>query len=148
MGIALELYEKDFFAWTQEQLNIIKKKAFDKLDIRHLQEELQIMGASEKRELASRLEVLLMHLLKWKYQPDLRCNSWKYTIEEQRDQLKYHLEDNPSLKTPQYFNSMFTRAFKSAVRDAARETGLAKSFFPDSCEWTVKQILNDKFFPG
>lgn len=147
MGTATDLYKQDFFAWTQEQARLIKQKALEKLDLSHLQEELNIMGASEKRELASRLELLLMHLLKWEYQPDLKCNSWKYTIDEQRDQLKYHLEDNPSLSSPEYFDTIFKRAFKSATREAAKETGLSKSTFPEICKWSIKQILEDTFFP-
>ena len=148
MRAATTLYEKDFYAWTREQANLIETKSLNKLDLIHLQQQLQIRGASEKRELASRLEVLLVHLLKWKYQPDLKCNSWKYTIEEQRDQLRYHLEDSPSLGSPEYLDIIFKRAFNSAIRDAAKETGLSKSFFPETCEWTFAQILDNEFYPN
>lgn len=98
------LYEKDFYAWIKEQTNLIQTKNLEQLDLIYLQQELQMMGASEKRELASRLKVLLIHLLKWKHQPNFKCNSRKYTIEEQRDQLKYHLEDNPSLGSLEYLD--------------------------------------------
>jgi hypothetical protein len=147
MSTTLNLYEKDFFAWTQEQLELLKKKAFDKLDLSHLQEELQSMGAREKRELTNRLAILLMHLLKWKYQPNLKCNSWKYTIVEQRDQLKYHLKDNPSLGNIEYLDTIFKQAFKSAINNALKETGLSESAFPEACEWTIEDVLNDEFFP-
>ena len=80
MEAALSLYEKDFFAWTQEQARLIKAKAFDKLDISHLFEEVEDMGNRHADEVESRLSVLLMHLLKWKYQPNLQSKSWQLTV--------------------------------------------------------------------
>jgi hypothetical protein len=143
----LNLYETDFFAWTQEQAKLIKKKAFNDLDIKHLFDEVMSMGTREKSELTSRLTVLLMHLLKWKYQPSRQCRSWQLTIDEQRDQIKYHLADNLSLTNPQYLETSLQRAFKSAVREAFIETELEEKLFPKKCEWMIEQILNVKFFP-
>lgn len=142
------LYDIDFFAWTQEQARLIKKKALDKLDVAHLFEEVMSMGAREKNELTSRLTRLLMHLLKWKYQPSRQCRSWTLTINEQRSQLAYHLEDNPSLKNPQYLDKSLERAFKTAVYEAIKETGLDDKIFPKQCEWSIEQILDDTFLPG
>jgi hypothetical protein len=147
MGIALDLYENDFFAWTQEQAKLIKKKAFDKLDITNLLEEVISMGKHEKRELASRLDVLLMHLLKWKYQPSHRVVSWELSIKEQRRQIYYHLEDNPSLKSPKHLKATFERAYEIALYEAAKETKLSYNAFPKVCEWTIAQVLDDNFLP-
>lgn len=143
----LSLYEKDFYAWTEEQARLIQEKSFDKLDLVHLQEELQIMGASEKRELVHRLEVLLMHLLKYKYQSAKRTKSWINTIKVQRSELKYHLKDNPSLTNPDRLQDAFVHAYSVAILKAAIETKLDNEVFPVKCEWTIKQILNDEFFP-
>lgn len=140
------LYEKDFYAWTQEQIKLIKDKFFNKIDYQHLEEELQAMGASEKRELGSRLEVLLMHLLKWKYQPAYRSGSWSDLIEEQRDKIKDHLADNPSLKTKMH--DTMVKSYKYAIRGASKETGMSKGTFPHVCEWSIKQVLDDEFFPS
>ena len=85
------LHEQDFYAWTQEQAALLKFGRLAELDVQHLIEELENMGASEKRELISRLEILLIHLLKWQYQPALQSRSWLLTIEEQRLQLEDHL---------------------------------------------------------
>jgi hypothetical protein len=143
------LYEKDFYAWTQEQANFIKAKDFNKLDFVHLQEELQIMGASEKRELESRLEKLLMHLLKWKYQPTyINKKSWERTIKEQRIKLGRHLKDNPSLTNQSTFDERFKEAYETAILRAAEETGLDEDIFPNNCEWTAKQILDNEFYPN
>ncbi len=146
MRAALNLYEDDFFAWTQEQISLIKQKLFNKLDMVHLQEELQIMGASEKRELGNRLAILLMHLLKWKYQPSRQCKSWARTIKEQRLEVQDVLDDNPSLNTR--IEEFIDNAYKKSILKAAVETNLDEDTFPTSCEWTVKQILNNTFLPS
>lgn len=148
MSTTLGLYEKDFYAWTQEQAKLIKNNLLSKLDLVHLQEELISMGASEKRELGSRLEQLLMHLLKWKYQPNLQCRSWKLTIKEQRKKLQMHLKDNPSLKNPETFNERFSAAYDTAILKAAQETGLDEEIFPENCEWKIEQILDNDFYPN
>lgn len=77
-------YETDVVAWANEQAELIRTRQFDKLDLSHIAEELQDVGKSEQRELAHRVAVLLMHLLKWEYQPSHRGNSWSLTIKEQR----------------------------------------------------------------
>lgn len=140
------LYERDFFAWTQQQAKLIKEKAFNKLDLLHLQEELHLMGASERRELSHRLEILLMHLLKWKYQPSRQCKSWERTIKIQRLDLIDHLDQNPSLKaqTQEYI----AKVYEKALIMAAEETGLEEKTFPGKCDWSIEEILNNNFFPN
>lgn len=91
-------YNKDFYAWTIEQAQLIKSRKFTELDIENLFDEVESMGRREKRELANRVEILLMHLLKWKYQYEEQSKSWQRTIREQRHQIKMVLRDNPSLK--------------------------------------------------
>lgn len=140
------LYEKDFYAWTQEQAKLIKDKALIKLDLNHLYEELNIMGAKEKSELKNRLAQLLMHLLKWKYQSIRQSRSWKNTIEDQREELEDLLKDNPSLKNK--INECFERSYKKAIRRAIEETGLDESVFPQECEWSIDEIMNETFFPN
>lgn len=146
MQHALNLYEKDFYAWTQNQAKFIKEKAFNKLDLNNLFEEIESMGKQEKRELGSRIAVLLMHLLKWKYQPSRQCKSWRLTIKEQRLEVKEVLRDNPSLKAnlTQYIDD----AYQKAILKASDETNLDEDVFPKVCEWTVKQILDNDFFPN
>ncbi len=146
---SLSLYEKDFYAWTQEQAKLLHNKHFTSLDISHLEEELLIMGASEKRELESRLEQLLMHLLKWKYQPTyINKKSWERTIKEQRIKLIRHLKDNPSLKNHDTFNERFMEAYDTAILRAAEETGLDESIFPIECEWSSEQVMDNNFYPN
>jgi len=146
MGIALNLYENDFFAWTQEQAKLIKAKAFDKLDMIHLFEEVESMGASEVRGLENRLEILLIHLLKWEHQPGFRGKSWQLTIKEQRNRIKRRLKKMPALKSQ--LNEAFIDSYADAIYGAAKETGLDETSFPQSCAWSVEQVLDDSFLPN
>src|SRR5580698_7276634 len=93
------LYDQDFFAWAQEQAELLRAGRLSEADIGHIAEEIESMGRAEKRELVNRLIVLLHHLLKWQFQPDRRGASWEATILVQRHALERHLEDNPSLKS-------------------------------------------------
>jgi len=143
MGMLKSLYNSDFYAWTQQQAELLRNQYLSELDFIHLAEELEDMGRSEKRELASRLEVLLMHLLKWQFQPSLRSRSWQLTLKEQRLRLEQHLAENPSLKAflPEYL----TRAYQLAVIGAEKETGL--STFPSDCPYKLEQIFDSTFLP-
>ena len=138
-------YDQDFYGWTQEQAALLKCGQFTALDITNLVEEIETMGRSEKRELQSRLMVLLVHLLKWKYQPVRRGRSWQLTIEEQRGNCFDVLEDSPSLKSK--LDAILLKAYINARTTASRETGLDKNDFPVSCPWTYEQIIDGSFYP-
>lgn len=146
MRTTIDLYDKDFFAWTQEQAKLLKTRAFDKLDITHLLDEVECMGNQSKTELKNRLSILLMHLLKWKYQPERKGNSWYLTISNQRLDIADLIEDNPSLKY--FLPELFAKSYAKAVIKASLETGINKVVFPTTCEWDIEQILNDEFFPN
>ena len=91
-------YNKDFYAWLMKNASLLRQHKFSEVDIEHIAEELESMGKSEKRELTSRLTVLLAYLLKWKFQPALRSGSWKNTMLTQRIDILELLENSPSLK--------------------------------------------------
>ena len=104
------------------------------------------MGRSERRELVSRLTVLLLHLLKWQFQPGLRGASWETSIQVQRIRLADHLADNPSLKS--YLTEAVASAYRLGRLEAAGETGLAPETFPLSCPWSATDILDESFWPN
>jgi len=139
------LYENDFYGWIQHQAHTLRTRNLSDLDFEHLIEEIESMGKSEQRELASRLEILLMHLLKWQFQSNLRSVSWKLTIVEQRSRIIDHLGKNPSLKNK--ITEAYTDAYKYAVLTAAKETGIKRSVFPISCPWSFEQIMDESFWP-
>src|SRR5580692_6333313 len=91
------LYDTDFYAWANEQAALLRSGRLTEADIENIAEEIESMGRSEKRELVNQLSVLLLHLLKWRYQPLPQSKSWQTAIEQQRLHLTEHLADNPSL---------------------------------------------------
>jgi uncharacterized Zn finger protein len=146
MPVKSPLYDRDFFAWSLEQARLLRAGKLAQADIAHIAQEIESMRRAEKRELISRLSVLLLHLLKWQYQPEKRGPSWEASVRVQRNRLADHLDDNPSLKPllPQALAS----AYRDAALEAVAETGLAGATFPDTCPWTVEQALDGGFWPG
>ncbi len=139
------LYDRDFYAWANEQAALLRAGKLDAADIAHIAEEIESMGKTEKRELVSRLSVLLLHLLKWQCQPERRGASWEATITVQRDDLADHLRDNPSLKAK--LDEAVTDAYRKAAILAAGETSLPKSTFPALCPWSFEQLMDMDFWP-
>lgn len=139
------LYDRDFYAWANEQAALLRSGQLSAADIDHIAEEIESMGKSEKRELVNRLAILLLHLLKWQFQPGLRGNSWRLTIKEQRYRLADHMADNPSLKAT--LPETIANAYRLALVKAEGETGLPDSTFPAACPWTFDQITAADFWP-
>ncbi|MEA2732400.1 MAG: hypothetical protein QOF70_6875 [Acetobacteraceae bacterium] len=139
------LYDHDFCAWANEQAALLRDGRFSEADMAHIAEEIESMGKTEKRELVNRLTVLLLHLLRWQFQPALRGQSWRATIRVQRRDLEDHLADNPSLKAILF--QAIGRAYGSAVIAAEAETGLLDSNFPSQCPWSFDQLMDPDFWP-
>lgn len=140
------LYDRDFYAWAKEQATLLRAGDVAAADIEHIAEEIESMGRTEKRELVNRLAVLLLHLLKWQFQPALRGNSWRLSVEEQRYRLADHLDDNPSLRA--VVPTALGQAYRLALIEAERETGLARRTFPPECPWSIAQIMDSGFWPA
>ncbi|MGB5830483.1 MAG: DUF29 domain-containing protein [Thiohalocapsa sp.] len=140
-----DLYDQDFHAWAEQQVRLLRCGQLADADLEHLAEEIETLGASERRELESRLKVLLLHLLKWQYQPENRSSGWIGSIDEQRDQIDTLLRQSPSMKglVAEYIGY----AYPKARRSAARETGLANALFPPQCTYSEQEILNPDFWP-
>jgi hypothetical protein len=138
-------YDSDFYAWANEQAALLRAGRLGQADIEHIAQEIESMGRTEKRELVGRLRVLLLHLLKWRFQPTGRGSSWKASIRVQRLDLAEHLKDNPSLKTivPQ----AIATAFEGAIIEAADETKLPESAFPAVWPWSFDQLMDARFWP-
>lgn len=143
--LAADLYETDFYAWTQAQAELLRAGRFDELDLRNLIDEVASVGGSEKREIESRLDILLAHLLKWKFQPGARTSNWQATLREQRMRIGRILKSSPSLK--RYLAEVFSECYLSARLVAAKETGIDFSLFPEKPPFTVEQTLDQKYFP-
>jgi Domain of unknown function DUF29 len=141
-----DVHQTDFYAWAMEQAALLRARRFDSADIENIAEEIESMGRWEKRELVNRLALLLLHLLKWQFQPGFRSPSWSSTIREQRIRLRSHLNDNPSLKAK--LDESFKEAYELAVIGAARETGLPESAFPKTAPHRFEEAADGAFWPG
>jgi len=139
-----ELYEQDFVRWTEDQAAALRAGDLDALDLENLAEEIESLGGNNRRELDSRLEVLLMHLLKWRYQPRKRTGSWESTIRSQRREIAKLLGQSPSLRRE--VDAMMAGAYPVARRNAAAETGLPLDTLPETCPF-ADRVLEDEWLP-
>jgi hypothetical protein len=139
------LYKTDLYAWSQQQVNLLRAEDFAEVDWHNVIEEIDSVGASQRNELKHRLKELLIHLLKWQFQPEKQSHSWHTSIVMQRNAVDDLLDDNPSLRrlVPEVIETVYPRA----VRDAIVETGLQRSTFPSRCPYTPTQIMDSEFFP-
>ncbi len=138
-------YDTDFYAWANEQAALLRAGALTAADIENIAEEIESMGKGEKRELKSRLQIIVLHLLKWQFQPAGRGSSWETTIRVQRIDLAHHLSDNPSLKAQ--VPDVMGLAFGNARLLAADETKMSPKAFPAKCPYSLKQIMDKEFWP-
>src|SRR5262249_26302170 len=147
MSTNAELYEDDFYSWTQTTAALIRAGKWHDLAPDAVAEEVESLGRSEKRELEHRLEVLVMHLLKWRYQPTYRdqSHSCYATILAKRSQPPLLLRDNPSLRSQ--VPPLLVDIYPAARRRAMGETRLDTGRFPVTCPWQADQVLNAEFWP-
>ncbi len=143
-ALALE-YDQDFNSWIDKHISLLKMGKFNELDTEHLIEELEDMGKSNVRELESRFIILIAHLLKWQFQVDKQSSSWRGSITEQRVQILRLLKKIPSLK--RNLQDAVSDAYSDALFLASDETGLAEKSFPQTCPYTIEQLLDKMFYP-
>jgi Domain of unknown function DUF29 len=136
-------YEKDVILWSQEQARALRDRDFSRLDIEHLADEIEDVGKSEKRELANRVAVLLLHLLKWRSQPERRSASWRRTSER----IALLIKGTPSLKAILGEEDWRQDMWLDAIAQAARETGIDEGSFPDAAPWDLTETLGLDFWP-
>lgn len=139
------LYECDFNLWIEEQIALLEAGAFERLDLPNLIEEIADMARNQRKAIRSDLVVLLTHLLKWQYRPEHRSTSWTGCIVEHRRRIRDEVEDSPSLAG--YPGEVFERCYRGAREQAAAETGLLQSRFPETSPYTLGQSLDPEFLP-
>ncbi|WP_298919558.1 DUF29 domain-containing protein [uncultured Nostoc sp.] len=139
------LYDQDFYLWIEITAKKLKEGRLAEVDLANLIEEIESMGRSEKQALDSNLIVVLMHLLKYKFQSNKRFNSWKARIREHRRRLTRAFKDSPSLKP--YFQEVFLECYLDARKQASDETGLSLDTFPVESPFSADECLNEEFLP-
>lgn len=137
--------EADFILWLERQADALRLRRFDQLDIVNLAAEIDSIVGSEKREVMSRLEVIIRHLLKCQYQPMRKSKSWRRTLTEQRHALERVCEDSPSLVPS--LPALAEKEYQRSLRHVARETGIARSCFPPALPYSVQQLLDEDYLP-
>jgi hypothetical protein len=135
-------YEEDSYGWTVEQSRLLRSGELSVIDVANIAEEIESMGRGDRRELKSRLVVLIMHLLKWRHQPGGRSRSWSATIDEQRLQIEGILGESPSLRPN--VAAMLVEAHAIVRARAIAEMGLAEAF-PEACPFTADEVLSRTF---
>ena len=140
------LYETDYVRWVETTLQRLRDADYDRVDWENLFEEIEDMSRRERQSLESNLVILLLHLLKWQYQPDLRGGSWSGSIVEHRRRLRKTLKNSPSLKP--FLQECWAEAYADAIEQAVAETGLAIEAFPATCPYSLEEILDSGFLPG
>lgn len=139
------LYDLDFNLWLETTTVQLRERDLENLDWDNLIEEIETLGRSEKAALESNLEIVLMHLLKYKYQPEKRSNSWRYTIYEHRSRIFKSLKNSPSLK--RYLEEVFDECYLEGRKKASLETGLPITTFLDRCPFSQDEVLDPEFSP-
>ena len=139
------LYERDFYAWTVEQAAALRSGQLRRVDVEHVAEEIEDMGKSQRRGVKSALTVMLIHLLKYRFQPERRTNSWRATLREHRRRVRDDLADSPSLRP--YVGQVLDTCYLDARKAAADESGVPRATFPTVCPFSEHQILDEEFLP-
>jgi hypothetical protein len=139
------LYDHDYFAWTVEQGRLLRGLRPTGLDWENVAEEIESLGRSDKRSIENNLNVVVLHLLKWRYQAEKRKGDWKSSLIEHRKRLNRLVAESPSLR--HYPAEVLAREYTVARLRASAETGLPESAFPEECPFTIEQVLAPDFWP-
>lgn len=140
---AKNLYEEDFFAWVNHNINLIKNDKKSKVDFNNLLQELTWMSKKERKALRTRLIILMAHMLKWDFQPNYRCRSWYLTIKEQRLSLKEIIQESPSLH--QEISKIIIEEFERVVALAMEETRLRRDSFPHEPIYSEEDVFEKPY---
>jgi Domain of unknown function DUF29 len=138
-------YDTDLYAWTQAQAEALRAKRWEALDLEHLAAEIESLGIEQRHAVDTHLRILLLHLLKWVYQPAQRWPNERHSVDEARNELDWRLTRNPSLRPKLPASAAW--AYPRARQLAALETGLPVATFPESCPWSLEQLLDEDFWP-
>ena len=142
----VSLYDRDFAAWLAATVEQLRAQDYSNVDWVNLIEEIEDMSKRERKALKSNLVVILLHLLKWQYQPEARSGSWKASIREHRRRIADDLQDSPSLKP--FLETVFADCYVAALAQASDETGLLQSQLPPHCPYSISQTLSSEFLPA
>jgi Domain of unknown function DUF29 len=145
-----DLYDLDFFEWTQQNAELLRKRCLSEIDVENLAEEVADMGKRDRREMDSYLTRLILHMLKWQMQPALRYSqsgrsSWLNSIVHSRLMLEKIFKQSPSLR--RLAEESVAEVYPGAVREASVQTQIDRKNFPQNCPYSLAQLLDDDYLP-
>ena len=140
-----EKYLTDFSSWINQTAQLLREHRWHEVDVPNLIEEVEDLGKSERRGITSQLTRLLLHLLKWQYQPQRRSDSWLDSITDARTQIELAIEDSPSLRS--YPSEQLEESYHRARRQAAKQTSIETSVFPEKCPYSLELVLAEDWLP-
>jgi hypothetical protein len=140
-----EKYLADFNLWIDQTAQLLRERRWHEIDVLHLIEEVEDLGRSERRGIASQLTRVLLHLLKWQYQPQRRSDSWLDSITDARTQIELAIEDSPSLRS--YPAEQLEECYQRARRQASKQTRMEISMFPEVCPYSLELVLAEDWLP-
>ena len=139
------LYDADFAQWAEKTAQMLRDGRVSEIDLEHLIEEVEDLSRRERDALYSNLKVIVLHLLKWQFQPHKQTNSWRVSMVEHRQRVKRQVKKSPSLKS--YPEEILSECYADARELASIETGLPLDTFPTECPYTLTDILTPEFLP-
>lgn len=134
-----DLYVEDETAWLDAMADLIGMGAYADLDYDNLWEYLTDVAKRDRREVKSRLVVLILHVLKWVHQPDQRSRSRRGSVLEQQQELR-QLAGQGVLRN--HAEAVLAEAYRDAVERAAVDTGLPPEEFPAKSAYSVDELLS------
>ena len=136
-------YADDLAAWSFHQAMLLRSGQLHLLDRAWIAEELEDVGNEQFHRWESALRLVIMHMLKWDYQPERRSRSWTTTISTQRRHAARQLLKNPSFQSRE--GEVVADAYDDARDDASAETDLPLSTFPGGCPYSWDEIMTRPF---
>ncbi len=143
--LAKPTYEEDFVLWLEHQAELLRQGRVGELDLENLAEEVDDIGRSQRRAVESELTIILIHLLKYQFQPSKRSRSWLDTLLEHRGRLARDFRVSKSLRF--HAETELADLYRLARKRAAVQTRLPLTTFPETSPYTLEQTLNEDFFP-
>jgi hypothetical protein len=140
-----KLYRDDLYVWSCRNAQLLRDGRYAEADMANVAEEIESLGNDQEHRLESQLEGLILHLLKYQYQPARRGRSWRVSIVNARIEIRRCLKRNPSLKS--HIAGLLLDAYPDAVEGASAETGIAEKSFPADCPYTFQQMMDKGFLP-
>jgi hypothetical protein len=137
--------EDDFYGWCYEQAELLRQRRFPEVDLANVIEEVESMGSEQRHALRSSYRLVIAHLLKWQFQSERRTRSWEVTIARERTNISDREKDNKTLRNDA--QNIADEAYRGAVLEASKETGLPRDTFPADCPYTLEQLRDPDWMP-